>query len=397
MALINIGAGLSKMGEGIAQTAQAWTLQSQRDDAERDKLKLIQEFTAGENVKSREAARSERIESQAWQGGEKDKDRSHQEKMAEAQRQAQLAAASISAGASMSNARLAAQVQREGQEIQREALTPAEVRTAKWFAGASPEEQKAFQDTLLAKMQRAPREAPPGYKWTETGDQVAIKGGPADTEVKKANAEATRAENEKAIPATVQKGIQENLSNLRQVDKTLDELTKTPGSVGGIGSRIASVVSGVGNLQNSGFLGTGDPEGATLRAKIADIGSLVIHQRSGAAVTAAEFPRLKPFIPSIADDPETVRKKLLNFKAVYEDEMRDTMSYYSRENGFKPYTAAEEYLKSGSSAAPSAPPPPPSPPAPAEPEKRAIGKTYMTPAGPRMWLGNGWLRPAESK
>ena len=41
----------------------------------------------------------------------------------------------------------------------------------------------------------------------------------------------------------------------------------------------------------------------------------VIHSRSGAAVTAAEFPRLAPFIPSEKDDADTV-KDLVSSHAV---------------------------------------------------------------------------------
>lgn len=44
---------------------------------------------------------------------------------------------------------------------------------------------------------------------------------------------------------------------------------------------------------------------------------MVIHDRSGAAVTAAEFPRLA-FIPSPTDDAETVQKKLRQFVSSYE-------------------------------------------------------------------------------
>lgn len=46
------------------------------------------------------------------------------------------------------------------------------------------------------------------------------------------------------------------------------------------------------------------------RAKVQNIGSQIIHDRSGAAVTIAEAPRLKPFIPSTSDDARTVRVKL---------------------------------------------------------------------------------------
>jgi len=63
-----------------------------------------------------------------------------------------------------------------------------------------------------------------------------------------------------------------------------------------------------------------DPDGTVSRAKIAELSSAVIHDRSGAAVTAAEFPRLRPFIPQIGDTPETVQAKLKQFYAIVQEE-----------------------------------------------------------------------------
>jgi hypothetical protein len=53
---------------------------------------------------------------------------------------------------------------------------------------------------------------------------------------------------------------------------------------------------------------------------LANLASLEIRDRSGAAVTAAEFPRLKPFIPEVQDDYETVVYKLEQMKRVINDE-----------------------------------------------------------------------------
>ena len=195
-------------------------------------------------------------------------------------------------------------------------------------------------------------EVPSGYR--PAGDGLeAIPGGPADPTVTERLAASKRAMNEKAIPQTVTKGIGENMTSLRKIDDTLTELNRVPGSVGGVGSTLAANIPFVGDLQNKGILGTGDPEGTKLRALIADIGSLKVHDRSGAAVTAAETPRLRPFIPSISDDAATVRKKLENFRTEYLRNLEDTTGYYNQENGFKPYKAAEDYLKGG--AQPQAP------------------------------------------
>lgn len=183
----------------------------------------------------------------------------------------------------------------------------------------------------------------PGYRWNpDRSGQEYIPGGPADPGVIAKTTEAKRKADEKAIPQTVTKGVQENLNALKQLDRAEEELKKTPDSVGGPGSVLAANLPGAGLVQSRM-----DPEGNKLRALIADIGSMKIHERSGAAVTASEFPRLKPFVPTISDDAKTVRDKLANFRAVYEDIMRDTLSYYGPANGFREYTPAAEYLNKG--------------------------------------------------
>lgn len=57
------------------------------------------------------------------------------------------------------------------------------------------------------------------------------------------------------------------------------------------------------------------PDEITARAHVADIGSQIIHDRSGAAVTISETPRLKPFIPSAADSAKTIKAKLKQLRA----------------------------------------------------------------------------------
>lgn len=230
-------------------------------------------------------------------------------------------------------------------------LTPDEQA---YLANLSPkEQQEAYRRLQEAKV--IGRRPPSGFRATPGGNLEAIPGGPYDPAVTRDLADSRRAVNARAIPTSAAKGIQENLTALRKIDQTLQALNTTPDSVGGAGSTIASVVPGVGLLQNRM-----DPEGVNLRALISDIGSLKIHDRSGAAVTAQEFPRLRPFIPSISDDPETVRRKLQNFRIEYESAVRDAATYYSPENGFRPYTPAIEYLQgqtqpAAPQAAPAAP------------------------------------------
>lgn len=60
-----------------------------------------------------------------------------------------------------------------------------------------------------------------------------------------------------------------------------------------------------------------DPKGIAARASVANIGSMKLHDRSGAAVTVGEFPRLIPFIPNVTDMPATAKVKLGKMKDEY--------------------------------------------------------------------------------
>jgi hypothetical protein len=66
-----------------------------------------------------------------------------------------------------------------------------------------------------------------------------------------------------------------------------------------------------------------DPEGVGARAQIANVGSLKIHDRSGAAVSVHEFPRLAPFVPLLSDPPEAIRTKLAKLKEALEIETQE--------------------------------------------------------------------------
>lgn len=57
-----------------------------------------------------------------------------------------------------------------------------------------------------------------------------------------------------------------------------------------------------------------DPEGVQTRAAIAGLSAEKVHQLSGAAVSPAEFARLRPYLPAAGDDKDTVVKKLTNLR-----------------------------------------------------------------------------------
>lgn len=127
----------------------------------------------------------------------------------------------------------------------------------------------------------------------------------------------------KDVPAAVHKTMVENDAALRKVDDALAAITAYPDALG------------VKNYLGDTVRQRTDPKGVEARALVADIGSLKLHDRSGAAVTASETPRLKPFIPAATDDIETVRKKLGLFRKEYEAVQSDLRSTYSRDQGYR--------------------------------------------------------------
>lgn len=127
----------------------------------------------------------------------------------------------------------------------------------------------------------------------------------------------------KDIPAPIRKTMMENDASLRKVNDALAAIKEYPDALG------------VKNYLGDTVRQRSDPKGIKARALVADIGSLKIHDRSGAAVTASETPRLKPFIPSATDDYETVVKKLGLFSKEYNAIQADLRATYSRDQGYR--------------------------------------------------------------
>jgi len=157
----------------------------------------------------------------------------------------------------------------------------------------------------------------------------------------------------KQVPAAANKAIIENDQNLNKVDQALALLRGE--SVGALqGDTKATGAKGF--LPNS-LLNRMDPKGVDTRAMISDIGSLVLHDRSGAAVSASESPRLMPFIPLASDDPVTAMKKLTRFKQVYEQEQEALNMTYSREQGYNPNPLSDPKRRATDKAQAQAAPP----------------------------------------
>lgn len=139
----------------------------------------------------------------------------------------------------------------------------------------------------------------------------------------------------KSLPAPIQKALLENDAALRKVDAALLSLDSYPDAFG------------LKNMLGDTIRQRTDPQGVKGRALVADIGSLKLHDRSGAAVTASETPRLKPFIPAATDEVATIKEKLGLFKQEYQAIQSDINNTYTREQGYRAPAAAAKPASEG--------------------------------------------------
>jgi hypothetical protein len=151
----------------------------------------------------------------------------------------------------------------------------------------------------------------------------------------------------KQVPASVNTAIIANSQAKNQLDRALKllrgENIGNPAEGGMQGDKAATGWKG---MLPQAILNRVDPSGVATRAEIADIGSLKLHDRSGAAVTASESPRLMPFIPTASDDAVTVKKKLERLKLEIDNESKAMGEFYGKDQGYR----APPTLESGSPA-----------------------------------------------
>lgn len=129
----------------------------------------------------------------------------------------------------------------------------------------------------------------------------------------------------KEIPANVNKSIIDNQQSLNKIDRAIQAITDDPKALG-----LQYAIPGAETIGQ--YI---DSSGVPTRAAVADIGSLVLHDRSGAAVTVSEFPRLKPFIPLASDSPQAAIDKLKQLRKAMADEADLLSQTYSKEQGYK--------------------------------------------------------------
>ena len=188
--------------------------------------------------------------------------------------------------------------------------------------GLSDAQKNALRRQLLAKETRIPASGeggaskgrpPVGYRYDASGENLeVIPGGPADKQEKL-----------KPIPANINTAISTNDMSIKRIKEALDLIKKNPDAIG------------LKNLLPGQALDRMDPKGVAARSAIGDIGSLVIHERSGAAVSASEMQRLN-FIPTPTDRADNAKTKLeamLRYAKLNQQGLTET---YAEDQGYKP-------------------------------------------------------------
>lgn len=102
---------------------------------------------------------------------------------------------------------------------------------------------------------------------------------------------------------------QNTATQVQVIDDALEQLQQNPDAVGWLNAIVPDVA-----MQ---YL---DPDGNPLRMAVADIGSLKIRDRSGAAVTVSEAPRLAPWVPLTTDTPQRAAQKLTRLRELILEE-----------------------------------------------------------------------------
>ncbi|HKP26534.1 MAG TPA: hypothetical protein VJV39_21880 [Dongiaceae bacterium] len=176
-----------------------------------------------------------------------------------------------------------------------------------------------------------PGRIPPGYPaW----DYRPPKPGETSTKSESEQPQTIVQAPPKEPPQKVAETLIEDAAGIRKIDQTLDALAGHEGAVGP-----------VYNIPLSETIGDWrSPSSAKVRALISDIGSLKLHDRSGAAISAAEWPRLRPFIPSVKDTPSVIREKLGNFQREYLGILNDTYQIYGPAAGYRSLQPVEDAL-----------------------------------------------------
>jgi hypothetical protein len=121
------------------------------------------------------------------------------------------------------------------------------------------------------------------------------------------------------LPAAVTQGIVTNNVALQQIDNAIQQIRDHPGAMG------------MSNALGGSFLKdqfSPDPANIAARATVANLSSMQIHNRTGAAMSKTEWERLRPFLPTDVDNPTTAITKLQGLRRQVELETTQMQTLY---------------------------------------------------------------------
>jgi hypothetical protein len=188
--------------------------------------------------------------------------------------------------------------------------------------GLSDDKKNALRRQLLVKETRIPASGegnagkgkpPSGYRYDASGENLeVIPGGPADKQEKL-----------KPIPAHINTAISTNNMSINQIQEALDLIKKNPNAIG------------LKNYLSDEAIDRADPKGVAARSALSNISSLVIHERSGSAVSASEMQRLG-FIPAKTNTYDAAKTKLEAMLKYAKAQQQGLTETYAEDQGYKP-------------------------------------------------------------
>jgi len=213
----------------------------------------------------------------------------------------------------------------------KETTIPADAQKYEYYvkqekdAGRKP---LSFKDFELLKVREGRTPAPPKEKVVydaarggtvnvDTGEFKPVKQGGVDIGVK--------AKDLRPVPTIINTAVTQNQAVLNKINRAETLLQETPDATGIIKSITPDIL-----------LNRVDKQGTSVRALLAELAATKVHDLSGAAVSASEFARLKPFLPQPSDDVDTLKTKLTGMKTELTDILDATSQIYNEEQGYKP-------------------------------------------------------------
>ena len=124
----------------------------------------------------------------------------------------------------------------------------------------------------------------------------------------------------RALPNAVVEDLRQNEKTLSVIEQAIADLERNPDATG-LKGYVPDYILNQANVR-------GYSDGVSARANVADIGSMTVKDRSGASVTAAEAPRLKPFIPATTKDAKTNIQNLRRMAEIIRQDNEQIRSFY---------------------------------------------------------------------